>query len=304
MNSTRKQQRPFVCSPSTTTLSSTINSINRSPFRPSLQVQSRKMNSFISSFIFSSRWSSVTEQNIYIHQCSSNYAESRKEADEIWSTVVRRLILVCYRTVSSFILFNIIPFVMIDADVRPVNLQQYHILIMIFILTTFLTHTVFLFPMELQFNLRHLATHLGHWRLQSSLRTDSINEWSSECNSYIRGSQIKCSSNHKEKYFIGEQLLSNAAHPQSISHSIFYRLFSNRMNFLSKQFLLCIILILCQLLWIIQGKFWYEIIISISIIFSTSYIIFQIVRDRLIFEMMDDNEYNEIILKSKEKKSN
>lgn len=176
-------------------------------------------------------------------------------------------------------------------------------LTLIFALSTFLTHSVFLFPVKFQTNLHRLATHLGQWRLQSFIRKDTINEWSPECNSYTRGSVIKLSSNN-EKYFIAVQHLSNAAYPQSISHAILYRLFGDVRCFLTIQFIISIVLILCQLYWIIQGKYWHEILISILIILNSSYTIFKIIRDRLIFDMIDDNEYDEIILTSKQKKSN
>lgn len=184
------------------------------------------------------------------------------------------------------------------------SIQHYHILLMIFTLATLLTQSIFLFPVEFQISLHHLATHLGHWRVQSPLRKDGIHEWSTECNSYHRGSQIKYSSNQKEKYFIGEEYLSNAAHPQSIPHTILYYLFHDRLYFSSKQFLLCIILVLCQLLWLIQGTLWYEIAISGAILVHNGFTIFQVTRDRFIFDLMDDNGYNEIRLKSKEKKIN
>ena len=190
-----------------------------------------------------------------------------------------------------------------DPDTRSVDHQRFQILTLIFALSTFLTHSVFLFPIKFQTNLHRLATHLGQWRLQTFIRTDTINEWSSECNSYTRGSLIKLSSN-EGIYFIAIQPSSNAAHPQSISHSILYRLFSNARYFLTIQFIICIILILCQLVWIIQGKHWYEMLITVLIIFNSSYTIFKIIRDRLIFDMIDDNEYDEIILTSKQKKSN
>lgn len=176
-------------------------------------------------------------------------------------------------------------------------------LIIIFALSTFLTHSIFLFPTKFQTNLHRLATHLGKWRFQSFIRTDTINEWSSECNSYTRGSVIKLSSNN-DKHFIAIQHLSNAAHPQSISHSILYRLFGKTTYFITIQFSICIILILCQLFWIICGKLWYEILISALILLNSSYTIFKIIRDRLIFDMIGDNESDEILLTSKQKKSN
>jgi hypothetical protein len=176
-------------------------------------------------------------------------------------------------------------------------------LIIIFALSTFLTHSVFLFPIKFQTNLHRLATHLGQWRLQSFIRTETINEWSSECNSYTRGSVIKLSSD-TGKYFIAIQNLSNAAHPQSKTHSILYRLFGEATHFITIQFSICIILIICQLFWIISGKLWYEILISILLILNTSYTIFKIIRDRLIFDMIRSYGSDEILLTSKQKKSN
>ncbi|CAF1200739.1 unnamed protein product [Adineta ricciae] len=302
LHNARKVHRPFVCS---TSLSPTsVSSPNRPPYRLALPTQSRKVNSLFSTLVFSSRWWPVIEQNITAHQCSSIYAHTRKEADELWSVVFRRILIITYRTLASLIFFDLIPFQMINTGVRPVNIQQYHILVIIFTLATLLTQSIFLFPIELQIRLHHLATHLGRWRLKSTFRKDRIHECSIECNSNHRGSQIKYSSNQKEKYFIGEEYLSNAAHPQSISHTILYYLFHNRLYFSSKQFLLCIILVLGQLLWLIQGKLWYEVVISGAFLLHNGFTIFQITRDRFIFELMDDNGYNEISLKSEEKKIN
>jgi len=112
---------------------------------------------------------------------------------------------------------------------------------------------------------------------------------------------IKLSSN-SDKYFIAIQQLSNAAHPQSISHSIFYRLFGDIRYFLRIQFFLSLILIFCQLFWIIHAKYGFEILISILIILNSSYTIFKIIRDRLIFGMIDKYESDQYLLTSKEKK--
>jgi len=114
---------------------------------------------------------------------------------------------------------------------------------------------------------------------------------------------IKLSSN-SDKYFIAIQYLSNAAHPQSISHSILYRLFGNIKYFLTIQCLLCFILIICQLFWIIRGQFAFEILISILIILNSSYTIFKIIRDRLIVDMINEYESDQLLLTSKQKKSN
>ncbi len=189
--------------------------------------------------------------------------------------------------------------------VRSTDTQPLKLLIFIFTLSTFVTHSAFLFPVKLQTTLHRIATHLGQWRQQSNIRTDTINEWSSECNAYTHGSVVKLSSNN-DKYFIATQHLSNAAHPQSISHAILYRLFSDARYLLTIQFIICMILIVCQLVWIIQGKYWHEILISTLIILNSSYTIFKIIRDRLIFDMIDDNEYDEnhINIKTKEIKLN
>ncbi|CAF1231030.1 unnamed protein product [Adineta ricciae] len=302
LHNAKKVHRSFVCS---TSLSPTsVSSPNRPPYRLTLPTQSRKVNSLFSTLVFSSRWWPVIEQKITAHQCSSVYADTRKEADELWSVVFRRILIIAYRTLASLIFFDIIPFKMINSDVRPVNIQQYYILVMIFTLATLLTQSIFLFPIEFQISLHHLATHLGRWRVKSPFRKNRIHESTIECNSHHRGSQIKYSSNQKEKFFIGEDYLNNAAHPQSISHTILYYLFHNRLYFSSKQFFLCIILVLCQLLWLIQGKLWYEVVISGAILLNNGFTIFQITRDRFIFDLMDDNEYNEISLKSKEEKIN
>ncbi len=188
-----------------------------------------------------------------------------------------------------------------DTNIISTDNQRYKILIIIFALSTLLTHSVFLFSVKFQVNFRHLSNHLGQWRLKSSNRTDQIYEWSSECNIYTNGNMIKLSSN-SDKYFIAIQHLSNAAHPQSISHSIFYRLFGKIRYFLRIQFFLSLILIFCQLFWIIHAKFGFEILISILIILNSSYTIFKIIRDRLIFDMIDKYESDQYLLTSKEKK--
>jgi hypothetical protein len=115
-NITRKQHRHSTSSPSM--LSSTIiNPINRLAFRSSTSVQPRKGNSMInssfSSLKLSSRWLSTTEQKLDVHKCSTLYEQTRQEADELWRMVVRRTILKCYRTIASFILFDIVPLKMI-----------------------------------------------------------------------------------------------------------------------------------------------------------------------------------------------
>jgi hypothetical protein len=193
----------------------------------------------------------------------------------------------------------------LDANIRSTDNQRYKILITIFIfaLSTFLTHSVFLFPIKFQVNLHNLSNHLGQWRLKPFNRTDPITEWSSECNTYKHGNIIKLSTN-SVKHFIAIQALSNAAHPESISHSIFYRLFGGRKCYLAIQFPICLILIFSQFFWIIRGKFGFEILISILIMLNSSYTIFKIVRDCLIFSMIDEHESDQYLLTSKQKKSN
>lgn len=188
----------------------------------------------------------------------------------------------------------------LDPNIISTDTQCFKLLIIIFAINTFLTHSIFLFPMKFQANLHYLSNHLGQWRLKSFNSTDSIDEWSSKCNTYTYSSVIKLSSN----YFIALQHLSNAAHPQSISHSIIYRLFSNINYFITIQFFLCLILIFCEIIWIISGHFGYEIFISILIILNSSYTIFKIIRNRLIFDMIDEHESDQFLLTLKQKKSN
>lgn len=159
----------------------------------------------------------------------------------------------------------------------------------IFALSTFLTHVHFLFPIQYQLNLQHLATHLGQWHRQSSSpSTKSISEWSSECNFYPENSLIKISSH----YFLAQHSHTNAAHPQSISHRLLFYLFHNLKTFSSLQFRLCLFLILCQLSWIIAGRFLCQILASCLIFFHSFYTIFQIVRDHVLFKMIDQDLFN------------
>jgi hypothetical protein len=185
-----------------------------------------------------------------------------------------------------------------DPNIPTADTQHYRLLIIIFALTTFLTHSLFLFPVKFQANLHRLSTHLGQWRLKPFIEIDTIPEWSSECNSYTYGNIIKLSS----KYFIAVHDFSNAAHPQSISHSILYRFFGDITYFLTIQFLLCFLLIFCQLSWIIRGPFGLGTSISFLIILNSSYTIFKIIRDRLLFDMIDIHESDEYLLTSKQKK--
>jgi hypothetical protein len=92
--------------------SMTINSMNRLSYRSSISMQSRKVNSILNSLFLSSRWSSVVEQNLDVHECSTLYAQIRQEADNLWPMVVRRMVLSFYRTFASFIFFDFIPYKM------------------------------------------------------------------------------------------------------------------------------------------------------------------------------------------------
>lgn len=179
--------------------------------------------------------------------------------------------------------------------------QPIKFLITILTLSTFVTHSTFLFPVKLQTTLHRIATHLGQWRQQSNIRTDTIHEWSSECNSYTRGSVVKFPRNNQ--YYIAIQHLNNAANPQSKSHSILYRTFGDATYFSTIQFLLCIILILFQLIWIIRGKHWEQVLIGYFLIFYSSYPIFKIVRDRLIIDFVEEPETYQTSTTSKQKKS-
>jgi hypothetical protein len=102
-NITRKQNRH-------STSSMIINSTSRLPYRSSISLPPRKINS-INNSSFSSwyRWSSVMEQKLETHDCSTLYTETRQEADNLWTVVVRRMTLKFYRTIASFIFFDIIP---------------------------------------------------------------------------------------------------------------------------------------------------------------------------------------------------
>jgi hypothetical protein len=189
----------------------------------------------------------------------------------------------------------------LDTHVRSIDTQPIKLLIVILTLNTFVTHSAFLFPVKLQTNLHRIATHLGQWREQSNIRPDTINEWSSECNSYTRGSVVKFSSNNQ--HFIAIQHLSNAGNPQSKSHSLLYKLFGDPTYFLTIQFTLSIILIIFHLIWIIRGKYLEQILIGCLIIFSSSYPIFKIIRDRIIMDLVEEHEVFQTSTTSKQKKS-
>ena len=113
----------------------------------------------------------------------------------------------------------------------------------------------------------------------------------------------RLSSNSTEKHFIAIQHFSNAAHPLSISHSIIYRLFGRASYFLGLQFRFCSLLICCQSIWIIRGQFGFEMLISILIILNSSYTIFKIIRDHLLFSMIVEHESDAFLLTSKQNKS-
>jgi hypothetical protein len=102
--------------PSSMSSFTTINSMNRMSYRSSTYMQSRKVNSILHSLLLSlissSRWSSVVEQELDVHECSTFYAEIRQEADNLWPMIVRRMILKFYRTFASFIFFDLIPYKM------------------------------------------------------------------------------------------------------------------------------------------------------------------------------------------------
>lgn len=56
-----------------------------------------------------SRWSSVAEEKIPLHECSTFYEQSRREADYLWPTIHRRILLCFYRTLASVILYDLVP---------------------------------------------------------------------------------------------------------------------------------------------------------------------------------------------------
>ncbi|CAF2403495.1 unnamed protein product [Rotaria sp. Silwood2] len=300
----RKQQRHSTSSSSTSSIATSI--LARPSHRSSTSMLPRKINPVVSSSASSSdliswsRWSSVIEEKIEIHECSTFYAQARREADDLWPIVARRIILNFYRTFASFILFDLIPIKMTDNRVRSMDSQPLKMLIFIFTLSTFVTHSAFLFPVKLQTTVHRIATHLGQWRQQSNIRTDTINEWSSECNSYTRGSVVKLSSNNQ--YYIAIQHLSNAANPQSKSHSILYRLFGDPTYFLTVQFLLSMTVIILHIIWSIFGRHWEQILVSYLIIFYSSYPTFKIIRDRIIMDFVDEHEYVQASTTSKQKK--
>jgi hypothetical protein len=105
----RKQYRNSTSSSSTSSIVTTT--LNRLSYRSSTSTQPRKINPIINptTLISWSRWSSIIEEKLEIHECSTFYAQARQEADDLWPIVIRRIILNFYRTFSSFILFDLIP---------------------------------------------------------------------------------------------------------------------------------------------------------------------------------------------------
>jgi len=105
----RKQYRNSTSSSSTSSIVTTT--LNRLSYRSSTSTQPRKINPIINptNLISWSRWSSIIEEKLEVHECSTFYAQARQEADDLWPIVIRRIILNFYRTFSSFILFDLIP---------------------------------------------------------------------------------------------------------------------------------------------------------------------------------------------------
>lgn len=292
-----------------TSSSSTSSSLaaSRRSNRSSNSNQTRKRNVIVepSPVITSwSRWSSIMEEKLDVHECSTIYAQARQEADEFYPKILRRILLIFYRTLSSFILFDYLPMHINSKSHSSHNLHSISLLdspnsindnrprkllIFIFALSTFLTHCTFLFPVKLHTTLHRIVTHLGRWRRESNLRTESINPWSSECNSYTRGSVVKFTSTNVS--YIAIQHMNNAAHPQSFSHSFLFRLFGDATYLLTIQFLLAFVLIICHFIWTIRGQHWQEILIGCLMIFYSSYPMFKIVRDRVILDLVDENEF-------------
>ncbi len=105
----RKQYRNSTSSSSTSSTATTT--LNRLSYRSSISTQPRKITPIINppTLISWSRWSSVMEEKLEVHECSTFYAQARQEADDLWPSIIRRIILNFYRTFSSFILFDLIP---------------------------------------------------------------------------------------------------------------------------------------------------------------------------------------------------
>jgi hypothetical protein len=105
----RKQYRNSTSSSSTSSTATSI--INRLSYRSSTSMQSRKVNPIVNSpaLISWSRWSSITEDKLDVHECTTFYEQARQEADDLWLVFIRRIALTFYRTFASFILFDIVP---------------------------------------------------------------------------------------------------------------------------------------------------------------------------------------------------
>ena len=110
----RKQYRNSTSSSSTS--STAASGVGRHSYRSSASTQSRpvklvgQMTSFDSAPLASwSRWSSLTEGKVDAHDCSTFYTQARREADDLWPIVARRLALNLYRTFASFILYDLVP---------------------------------------------------------------------------------------------------------------------------------------------------------------------------------------------------
>ena len=107
----RKQYRNSTSSSSTSSAATSV--MGRLSYRSSTSMQPGKVNPTASSstptLVSWSRWSSITEEKVQVHECSTFYAQARQEADDLWPLLVRRIILNFYRTFTSFILFDFIP---------------------------------------------------------------------------------------------------------------------------------------------------------------------------------------------------
>lgn len=106
--SSRKAHRNSTSSSST---SSSL-AVNRLSHRSSNSNQPRKRNPVVNpspSIVSWSRWSSIMEEKLDVHECSTFYAQVRQEADEFYPKILRRFLLIIYRTISSFILFDYLP---------------------------------------------------------------------------------------------------------------------------------------------------------------------------------------------------
>ena len=119
--STRKQYRNSTSSSSTS--STAASGVGRHSYRSSASAQSRPvkltapMTSFDSAPLTSwSRWSSLTEGKVEAHECSTFYSHARREADDLWPTVARRLALNLYRTFASFVLYDLVPIQMMGNE--------------------------------------------------------------------------------------------------------------------------------------------------------------------------------------------